>query len=190
MLEDNLPSERRGWRPLPVVLAAIVLFAAGWVTVKFDLLDHLRSRESVRFDKLSGGVSNDALPIDGSEGLRKAAEHGDPAAQNRLGDAYDEGRGVPKDHAQAVGWYRKAADQNFALAENNLGYAYEHGVGVSQDWPQAIEWYRKAAMQDLPLAENNLGYAYEHGQGVPQEFAQAVQWYRKAAQHDNAAAEN
>ena len=39
------------------------------------------------------------------------AEKGNAPAQFNLGLMYDNGRGVPKDEAEAVKWYRKAADQ-------------------------------------------------------------------------------
>ena len=46
-----------------------------------------------------------------SPGYRKAADQGLADAQDNLGDMYADGRGVAKDDAQAVAWYRKAADQ-------------------------------------------------------------------------------
>ena len=43
--------------------------------------------------------------------LRAKANAGHAAAQFNLGLAYDTGRGVPQDDAEAVSWFRKAADQ-------------------------------------------------------------------------------
>src|SRR5262245_31374536 len=51
---------------------------------------------------------------------RRLAEGGDRTAQSNLGHRYDEGKGVPKDYAEAVRWYRKAADQGEPTAQNNL----------------------------------------------------------------------
>jgi uncharacterized protein len=45
---------------------------------------------------------------------RPLAERGNADAQNRLGVAYELGKGVPQDYATAVSWYRKAADQGDA----------------------------------------------------------------------------
>jgi TPR repeat protein len=39
------------------------------------------------------------------------ARQGDAAARFYLGLMYDNGRGVPKDYAEAVRWYSKAAEQ-------------------------------------------------------------------------------
>ena len=60
---------------------------------------------------------------------------------------YANGRGVAKDDAQAVAWYRKAADQGLAHAQDNLGRMYANGRGVAKDDAQAVAWYRKAADQ-------------------------------------------
>jgi TPR repeat protein len=37
---------------------------------------------------------------------RQAAEQGQAAAQNSLGDMYVNGQGVPQDYGQAMSWYR------------------------------------------------------------------------------------
>jgi TPR repeat protein len=88
---------------------------------------------------------------------RKAAEQGDPDAQNNLGVMYQNGRGVRQDDAQAVTWYLKAAEQGHALAQNNLGFMYQNGRSVRQDDSQAVRWYRKAAEQGYALGQYNLG---------------------------------
>jgi TPR repeat protein len=48
--------------------------------------------------------------------VRPLAEHGDPAAQTRLGDLYLQGLGVAADGSQALQWYAAAADRGDALA--------------------------------------------------------------------------
>lgn len=42
--------------------------------------------------------------------LKSAAERGDAAAQNELGDAYFYGRGVPRNYTEANKWYSKATE--------------------------------------------------------------------------------
>ena len=54
-------------------------------------------------------------------------------AQFALGDMYDNGWGVPQDHAKAANWYRKAAEQGDAKAQHNLGWMYYKGEGVVKD---------------------------------------------------------
>ena len=57
---------------------------------------------------------------------------------------YDNGRGVRRDDAEAVRWFRQAADQGVAQAQFNLGAMYYKGSGVRQDLALAQEWLGKA----------------------------------------------
>ena len=113
--------------------------------------------------------------------LKKKAAAGDASAQSSLGFAYDYGRGVPEDKAEAVKWYRLAAAQGYAIAQFNLGTMYARGRGVPQDKTESVKWYRLAAAQGLAIAQYNLGYAYAHGEGVPKDNAEAVKWLNLAA---------
>ncbi len=84
------------------------------------------------------------------------AEQDDPKAQNSLGFMYLNGRGIAKDKAKAVFWFRKAADHGNARAQGNLGIMYENGWGVAKNDTKAVYWYRKAAKQGYAKAEKNL----------------------------------
>ena len=106
---------------------------------------------------------------------RQAAAAGSLAGMTSLGFLYQNGRGVEKDDAQAVAWYRKAAEQGYPPAQNNLGVMY---AGESP----AVAWYRKATKQGGADAQKNLGGMYADGRGVEQDDAQAVAWFRKAAE--------
>ena len=88
--------------------------------------------------------------------MRPMADAGNTRAQNKLGLMYENGRGVAKDDAQAVYWYRKAADQGEAYAQKNLGVMYANGRGVAKDEAQAVAWYRKAADQGLAADQPRL----------------------------------
>src|SRR5262249_6615038 len=75
-----------------------------------------------------GGFFVDAYPLDAEDDpqvqffevdlpektdfdyLRESAEFGDPQAMGFMGDAYENGKGAPKDLALAVDWYRRGAD--------------------------------------------------------------------------------
>jgi TPR repeat protein len=57
------------------------------------------------------------------------------------------GKGVPKDYAEAVKWYRLAAAQGNANAQLNLGVMYANGHGVPEDYVQAYAWMNLAAAQ-------------------------------------------
>jgi len=113
--------------------------------------------------------------------LEKQAASGDATAQNDLGYAYSQGRGVPHDDEQAFAWYLKAAEQGLALAQNNVAFAYRDGKGVLQDYAHAATWFRKAAEQGNSSGQYNLGVLYYAGEGVPQDFAESYFWLDIAA---------
>ena len=114
------------------------------------------------------------------------AEKGDADAQVNLGHMFAEGRGVVKDEAEAVKWFRKAADQGHASGQSNLGRMYNNGWGVVKDEAEAVKWFRKAADQGDADAQTSLGLMYENGRGVAKDEVEAVKWYRKAADQGNA----
>ena len=114
--------------------------------------------------------------------LRSKAEQGDANAQFQLGVAFDAGRGVSRDHAQAAKWYRSAADQGLAVAQNSLGTMYQHGQGLPQNYGEAMSWYLKAAAQGFGEAYANLGAMYDFGLGVPQDKQKAVEQYQAGAE--------
>jgi TPR repeat protein len=139
---------------------------------------------------LARAAAPEAAPVPGKFQEYKAnAERGDAEAQFKLGFCYDEGRGVAKDYAEAVKWYRKAAEQNFAPAQFNLGYCYANGQGVAKDYVKAVKWYRKAAEQNYTPAQSNLGCCYDHGRGVARDYVEAVKWYRRAAEQGHTEAQ-
>jgi TPR repeat protein len=62
-----------------------------------------------------------------------------------LGDAFSDGRGVPKSAAEAVNWWMKAAYQADYEAQFNLGIAYKDGLGVPRDLIEAYVWINLSA---------------------------------------------
>ncbi|MGH8710693.1 MAG: tetratricopeptide repeat protein, partial [Burkholderiales bacterium] len=73
------------------------------------------------------------MPIVKSTSEIRQTVQGFGTAQFNLGYMYSKGRGVAKDDAEAVKWYRKAAEQGLATAQFNLGLKYERGEGVAKD---------------------------------------------------------
>ena len=132
-----------------------------------------------------------ARQVDPLSETRRLAEQGDAEAQYKLGWSFYEGRGVPRDYAEAAHWYRRAADQGHAEAQVKLGGMYEEDQdqAVPQDFAEAARWYRKAADQGNADAQCTLGDLYDVGLGVPQDCAEALRWYRRAADQENARAQ-
>ena len=71
--------------------------------------------------------------------IRPLAEQGNAVAQERLGEMYTDGKGVPQNYGEAAKWYRLAADQGYAGAQTNLGSMYERGTGVPQNHVEAVK---------------------------------------------------
>jgi TPR repeat protein len=99
-------------------------------------------------------MNNQGVPQNYAEAMNEAmkwyglaADQGDAAAQNNLGNMYKLGQGVPQNYAEAMKWYRLAADQGRALAQFNLGLMYAQGQGVPQNYVNAHMWFSLAAAQ-------------------------------------------
>ena len=105
------------------------------------------------YDTGDGVTENDAEAV---LWYRMAAEQGDAAVQLILGFMYDtggvsydvveemrmyaDGRGIFKDDAEAVLWYRMAAEQGSTTAISALGSMYADGRGVLKDSVIAHMW--------------------------------------------------
>jgi TPR repeat protein len=128
-----------------------------------------------------GGLSRDDVQALGL--ILKAADAGYTPALYEVGWHHEMGRGVPKDDAQAVVWYRKAAEAAVPSGMLGLARMYLEGKGgLSKDDEQALGFARKAAEARYAPAFHDVGWHHELGRGVPKDDAQAVVWYRKAAE--------
>lgn len=105
------------------------------------------------------------------------AEAGDVDAQFRVGNAYDVGKGAPRNVDESIRWYRVAADAGNAEAQNSLGSVLQ----ANKKYTEALVWYEKASAQGHSLASNNLAYLYDLGLGVPQDRQKGFELYSKAA---------
>src|SRR6266496_1681980 len=124
----------------------------------------------------------DQRPI---EEVKAKAEAGDAESEVELGVRYEQGKGVAKDQAEAVKWFRKAAEQNYAKAQYNLAHCFDTGEGVAKDPVEAVKWYRKAAEQNYATAQENLGVCYVSGEGVAEDLVEAYKWLLLAVRQGN-----
>jgi len=113
--------------------------------------------------------------------FQSLAKQGNAEAQYRLGNMYDDGKGVTQDYAEAVKWFRLTAAQGKAEAQTNLGVMYKDGQGVAQDYAEAVKWFRLAAVQGAGKAQTNLGVMYATGRGVAQDYVRAHMWFNLGA---------
>lgn len=105
------------------------------------------------------------------------AEQGDAKAQFNVAGLYRAGRGVARDEAASLKWYRAAAENGLAEAQFELAKAYDTAIGGPRDPFEAVRWYRLAAQQGFGRAQYNLGSMHGNGEGVPKDYAKAYMWF-------------
>jgi TPR repeat protein len=120
--------------------------------------------------------------------LERRARSGDPEAQLRLAQAYEQGEGIAQNQQEAADWYRRVAEQGHPVGQDRLGEMYRAGDGVERDKVQAIAWYQKSARQGYASAMFHLGAAYFNGDGVSVDDGLSYAWFLLASQAGNAAA--
>ena len=128
------------------------------------------------------------LPFDKQLTLAKV---GDVDAQYEVGLAYETGKSVPVDEAEAARWFRQAALQGNVEAQYHLARLVSRGAkGLKQDYPTALKLYQDAAAKGHAPAMDALGQAYQQGRGTGVDLARAAEWYQKAADLKLADAQN
>jgi len=113
--------------------------------------------------------------------LERAAKHGLPPAQFRLGGLYEKGLGVKKDLAAARDLYLAAAGKGNGKAMHNLAVLYAEGIDGTPDYTNAAHWFHDAADHGITDSQYNLGILYARGIGVAQNFAESYKWFSLAA---------
>ncbi|MBF4307334.1 tetratricopeptide repeat protein, partial [Vibrio anguillarum] len=111
---------------------------------------------------------------------------GNADAQYQLGRLYFEGKGVMKNHDDALEWMQKAAQQKHAYAEFVLG-SYAEQSGQIQE---AINYYQRSAEQQFASAHAKLGFIYFNGTGIDKDIKQAEFHLREGTRLGHQTAKN
>jgi TPR repeat protein len=123
-------------------------------------------------------------PVDEAQVLAwygKAAGHGDPEAQWRVGMIYVNGEfGQRQDFAKAREHFEGSAASNYPNALTDLGSMYAAGEGVDRDFAKAKELYEQAAGAGAPRALRELAVMYAQGEGVAVDLVKARVLYLEA----------
>lgn len=119
-----------------------------------------------------------------------AAQLGDADAQATLGQLLLEGRGIQKDEALALSWFRISARQDHPMAINMIGRCLENGWGCEIDLPDAAEHYRKAGDLGLDWGLYNYGQLLTRGRGVERDLVAAYVLFERAAAKGHAKSMN
>lgn len=113
----------------------------------------------------------------------QAAAQGHAKAQNNLGVAYREGRGVAQDPDKGCRLMVEAAAQiNDQTAWHNAALCHDT---VWHDYAQAFAIYRRLADQGDVPAMRTVGQMYQDGEGAAQNHPLAAYWLRQAVMHND-----
>ena len=126
----------------------------------------------------------------GIDWLQKAAIKGNPYAQEKIGECYAEGIGVPQDREEGNKWLLKTITNPGINSIIQLGFIYklatryESGKYVDKDLKKAFELYLQCTSETLPfsfpMAYNKIGEYYEKGIFVEKNYEMAVRYFKKA----------
>lgn len=118
----------------------------------------------------------------------KAANSGDPGAQQQIGYFYAAGIGVERSPERATGWFERAVAGGSIGAKVNLGVAYVWGQGVRKDPQFGAQLFREAAEKGSGIGACYLGDSYHFGIGLPKDDAKAMHWFEVGAKRHDARA--
>ncbi|MBF0407766.1 MAG: sel1 repeat family protein [Candidatus Riflebacteria bacterium] len=97
-------------------------------------------------------------------------------AQCALGDLYLEGKGIEKNHSEALKWYSMAAEQGNPRANSMIGIIFAEGLGVPKDLVQAEFFWLKAAEYGETSAQINLAVLYINNPVSEEKTVEALKW--------------
>ncbi len=115
------------------------------------------------------------------EHMFNRAEAGYVQDQLKMARAYQLGRGVPHDPAEAAQWFLKAANFGSLEAQTQIGYLYVTGEGLPRDEQQAFKWFQRAAAEGYAPAQYDLAYLLLNGLGARQDLQGSITWFTQAA---------
>jgi TPR repeat protein len=102
-------------------------------------------------------------------------------AENALGTAFREGRGVDVNMKKAAEWFVKSANHGCLQGMNNLAMCLQNGDGLQEDLKSAASWLERAADAGLAEAQLNFASALVRGDGVEINLHRARSYFQLAA---------
>jgi len=113
--------------------------------------------------------------------FRWAIANGDESAASSLGYAYDLGRGVRRNTAIALLWYRRAVRHGYTGAAGNIATVYRD----RGDFHAMFRWQLRGAAMGDGDDMVDAGYSYQYGIGVRKNVGSARKLYRRALASKN-----
>ena len=119
----------------------------------------------------------------------RAVKQGFTNAYNRIGDAYDEGRGVEKDLKKAKHYYELAAIGGDSYSRHNLG----REEALAGNFDRALKHWMIALCSGSSKSLKDIQTMYSNGDATKDDYTKALQSYQaylgeiKSDQRDKAA---
>lgn len=115
----------------------------------------------------------------------QAAEKDVPSGWELAGYCLYEGKGVPLNRCEALGWYEKAAEQGRHNSYYMMGMIYGYDEKLF-NYQKAVCCFEKSAKLGQTDALIRLGTMHLHGVGaIPPDLQKAFSYFSQAAQADN-----
>jgi len=114
--------------------------------------------------------------------IELAAEAGNAMAQQLLGDALVDGKGIDKDFERSFALLQASAAQNYAPGLYSLGLSYRAGEGVEKNNARAAELFARAAEMDYRFALGDLAMMKLLADGVERDIEGGVALLARAAE--------
>lgn len=112
--------------------------------------------------------------------LRIAAQANIPDAQHALGVLAREGKGLPKDEAEAARWMAKASANGYLPAQIDYAIMLFNGTGVPANEDEAAKLFLAAALKGNAIAQNRIARLYQSGRGISLDSIEAAAWHLAA----------
>jgi hypothetical protein len=174
-----------GWRLgaagriLVAALVAASLFATA-ALADSDTFKGYRKSDPKRFH--AGVVAYDAHDFPKAYKIwLPLAQHGDIAAMFNVALMLRDGRGIRRDPAKALAYFRQAATMGHLGSEVDLADMYMRGEGTKQNYLEAARWLLVAARRGHLPSAYKLGLMCEKGIGMPVDLKAARAFYLFAA---------
>jgi len=153
--------------------------ALKWLTLAATAGDPVGQRNYAAFH-MQGVTGSDPDYALAAQYYQKAAEQGDPTAQDMLSWMLIEGEVIATDYVEARRLAELAAAQGNAASMTRLGMILHNALGVERDAKAAADWWRKAATRGDADGQAMLGAAYHLGSGVARDPVEAFAWLTRA----------
>ncbi|HEY2469607.1 MAG TPA: tetratricopeptide repeat protein [Terracidiphilus sp.] len=114
-----------------------------------------------------------------AQSYEKAANAGDPDAQNQIGYLYQTGIGVPQNMERAVHWYQLSAANGSLNGKVNLAVTYVWGLGVRANPQLGESLLQEASGKGSGIAAAYLGDIYLAGIGFASDRTKAIANYER-----------